>query len=60
MSSYALPYHAATTMLPCHDPTTCPAPAIPCYCCHLLLSAATHALPCPTLPCCCPPCCHAM
>jgi hypothetical protein len=61
MPSHALPYHAAatmphtptmphnTTMLPCHDPTTCPAPAIPCYCCHLLLSAATHAIPCSAL-----------
>ncbi len=43
------PYHAAchcATMLPCHDPTTCPAPAIPCYCCHLLLSAAICCHPC--------------
>jgi hypothetical protein len=56
------PYHAAatmhhtptmphnTTMLPCHDPTTCPAPTTMPPCCHVSTMLPCHDLtpmPCP-------------
>jgi hypothetical protein len=60
MPSHALPYHAAATMLPCHDLTPMPCPyhamtrphALPlpshataAICCHLLPPMPSHALP---------------